>query len=64
MQIVPIEQNTPEWLDWRKGKATASQAAIIMGAAPNYWKVRTWEDLALEHAGLSEAPDAHTQAYV
>ena len=34
MQIVPLEQNTPEWLEWRKGKATASQAAIIMGAAP------------------------------
>ena len=56
MKIVDIEQGTPEWHEWRQGKASASDAAIIMGCAPSYWETRTWEDLRLKQAGLATEP--------
>ena len=34
MLLVGIKQNTPEWLQWRKGKICASDAPIIMGVSP------------------------------
>ena len=56
MKFVDVEQGTPEWHEWRQGKASASDAAIIMGCAPSYWETRTWEDLRLKQAGLATEP--------
>ena len=56
MKIIDIEQGTPEWHEWRQGKASASDAAIIMGCAPAYWETRTWDDLRLKQAGLATEP--------
>lgn len=34
MNVVTLEQNTAEWLDWRKGGLGGSDAPIIMGVSP------------------------------
>lgn len=31
MKIIKLDQNTPEWLAWRAGKITASNAAAVLG---------------------------------
>ncbi len=36
MKIVDIEQGTPEWLEFRRGKIGSSDASVIMGVNP--WK--------------------------
>ena len=43
--FAPIAQNTPDWYDWRRFNCNASDAPIIMNAAPVYWETRTWDDL-------------------
>lgn len=55
--VVPIEQRSPEWFEWRRGKATASDAPVIMGAAADWSKVQTWDDLRIARAGLEADPD-------
>lgn len=45
MKIVEIEQGTDEWLDWRRERFMASEAAIIMGAAPEWMQDHTWTHL-------------------
>jgi putative phage-type endonuclease len=50
-RIVDLEQGTPEWLEWRRGGITASDAPVIMGLDP-YGK-KPW-DLWMEKRGLSE----------
>ena len=40
-----IDQNTPDWFDWRRFNCNASDAPIIMNAAPVYWETRTWDAL-------------------
>ena len=52
MQVVDLEQGSADWLAWRRSRCMASEAPVIMGAAPDWWPVRTWEDLRDEKAGL------------
>ncbi len=40
-----VAQNTPDWHDWRRFQCTASDAPIVMNAAPDYWETRTWNEL-------------------
>ena len=36
MKIIPIKQNTPEWIKWRRTKICASECSSILGVNP--WK--------------------------
>ena len=45
-----IEQGTPQWLEWRKGKIGASDAATILGVSPWATPFQLWE----EKLGLSK----------
>lgn len=36
MKILELNQNTPEWLEWREGRYTASNAAAVMNAGVFY----------------------------
>lgn len=47
-----LEQGTPEWIEWRQDHAQASDAAIIMNVAPEYWEIRSWAQLAAQRVGL------------
>ena len=40
-----LEQGADEWHEWRREHYTASEAAIVMGCAPDYWAVRTPDQL-------------------
>ena len=53
MRIIELDQGTPEWLKWRGEKCTASDAPVIMGSAPHYADVKTWDDLRIIKAGLA-----------
>ena len=55
-QIVDVVPNTSEWYEWRASVRTASQAPVIMGAAPSYWEVRTWDQLRNLPVGERPAP--------
>lgn len=50
MKIVELEQRTPEWYAWRKGRITASDMSAVMGKNP--WK--TDNDIFMEKLGLAE----------
>ena len=54
MNIIPLEQGSEAWLEWRASRWMASEAAIIMGCQPSWAEVTTWEDLRLQKAGLFE----------
>ena len=47
-RIVDLEQNTPEWMNFRKGKIGASMAPTIMNENP--WKspLSLWEDIVFD----------------
>lgn len=34
MKFIPVKQGSPEWLEWRRSKITATDAAIILGSSP------------------------------
>ncbi len=50
MISIQLEQGSPEWLAWRKGKLTASKSAIILGHSPYTTAYQLWE----EELGLRE----------
>lgn len=50
---VMITQGTPEWLDWRRGRMTASDQAALQGESP----YKTRRDVWFEKAGLGEPED-------
>ena len=52
MKIIDLEQGTEQWLIWRATKCCASEAAVIMGCAPSWSPVKTWDDLRMQKAGL------------
>ena len=54
MKIIDLEQGTEQWLIWRATKCCASEAAVIMGCAPSWSPVKTWDDLRMQKAGLGE----------
>ena len=56
MRLVELDQNTEEWLDWRRSKLSASNAGVIMLSTPSWMPVRTWEALR----GRSE-PEARSE---
>lgn len=43
MKIINLEQNTTEWLEFRKNKIGASDAVIIMGDSPWTTPLQLWE---------------------
>jgi putative phage-type endonuclease len=47
MKIVKVQQNTPEWMNWRKSRIGASDCAAIMGQDP----FRTEKDVRKEKKG-------------
>ena len=60
-KFVDLKQGSDEWLEWRKGKRTASQACVIMNACPAYYEIKTWDDLRLHEAGLGNEPSEWTK---
>ena len=34
MKIIDVAQRSPEWLRWRSGGVTASEAAVVVGRSP------------------------------
>lgn len=54
MKIVNLEQNTAEWLEWREGKATASQAPSVMGESKYF--PRTPYEMYLVETGQADKP--------
>ncbi len=44
-ETVHLGPGSEEWLDWRETVRSASEAPIIMGAAPAYWERNSWADL-------------------
>lgn len=53
-----LVQGTPQWLELRKTKITATDAAVILGASP--WKTKH----QLYHEKLSDAPPAPPNSYM
>lgn len=53
-KVINLEQNTPEWLEWRKGKATASQSPSVMGESKYF--PRTPYEMYLVETGQVERP--------
>ncbi len=51
--IVNLQQNTPEWLEFRKGKITASMMPIIMGDSPYETPFGLWQRIH----GLKPEPE-------
>lgn len=51
--LLDLQQGSPEWLDWRKTKITASMVPIIMGAS----KYMTPYQLFCELTGLTNSKD-------
>ena len=49
---VDLKQGSDEWLEWRETKCCASEAPIVMGCAPSWYQVRTWNELRLVKVGM------------
>lgn len=47
-KIIPLEQRSPEWKAFRKGKIGASQIAAILGIDPFRTKLQLWEDMIFD----------------
>jgi putative phage-type endonuclease len=41
---IDLEQNSPQWLDFRKGKIGASDASVILGVSPWMTPFQLWEE--------------------
>lgn len=54
-KIVQISQNSPEWLQWRRSKITASNAAAIMGLDPYTTPLQLYNRIL----SGEEVPDNH-----
>lgn len=46
-KIIDLEQGSPQWREFRKGKIGASQVGAIMGLNPYCTKLQAWEDILL-----------------
>lgn len=44
MQVIEMQQNTPEWIEWRSTKIGASDAPIICGVSPYKKPLKLWEE--------------------
>jgi putative phage-type endonuclease len=56
MKFINLEQGSPEWIEYRKLHANASEADIIMDCAPTWKTPRTWSELDLYKKGKLEIP--------
>lgn len=54
MEVIDVEQGTPEWLEWRKTGVTATCAPILMDQAG---ATKTKYQLYLQYVGLLEPED-------
>lgn len=61
MKTHDLEQGSEAWLAWRNSGWSASDASIIMGCAPSYYEVRTWEDLRMRRLGMADDPNEWAQ---
>lgn len=52
MKLINLEQNTPEWLEFRRRRIGASEWATILGLNPHKTPLQLWE----EKLGLRELP--------
>lgn len=43
MKIVNYEQGSQEWLDWRKNRITATEAAVLLGHSPYTTPYKGWQ---------------------
>jgi putative phage-type endonuclease len=59
MRVIDIPQKTPEWLQWRAGGVTASDAAAVLGRSPYKTPWRLWA----ERTGLV-APEDLSNAFL
>jgi len=55
MKLIDIEQNTPEWHEYRKTRIGASIAPVIMGVSPYQTPYQLWE----EFLGYRERPESN-----
>lgn len=60
MKIVNLPQRSPEWLEWRKGGVSASEAAVILGLSPYQTPWRLWA----EKRGLAIPEDLSRNPFV
>lgn len=60
MLKAPVQPNTDEWHAWRRSRCNASEASVIMGEAPKWMDVRTWDDLRAVKAGHDMPPSPWT----
>lgn len=61
MRVVDLEPNSDEWREWRRIRLTASEASVIMDAAPAWMATRTWDDLRSLKEGREPEPDDRTK---
>ena len=47
-KILDLEQGSRKWLDFRKGKISATMAPIIMGESPFCTPYQLWEDIMMD----------------
>lgn len=55
MTLIDLEQGSPEWLEWRKGRVCASEIAAIMDCCPYQTGYELWE----RKTGRAAATKAH-----
>ena len=53
-RFVNLEQGSEPWKEWRRERCMASEAPIVMGVAPDWRPVRSWEDLREIRAGFGD----------
>lgn len=55
MRKVDLKQGSPEWLEWRKNRITATEAPVLMGASPFVTPYKGWQ----RKVGLSPEPQVN-----
>lgn len=55
VKVIDLQQNTPEWKEWRRWKIGASLAPVIMGVSPFQTKLQLWETILLEKETIPNA---------
>ena len=60
MKVINLPQGSPEWLAWRKGGLTASDAAVLLGLSDKKTPWRLW----MEKTGRVVEPDISRNPHV
>ena len=61
IRMIYHEQRSPQWFSWRRRKASASRAPVIMNDVPEWYPVKWWNELRLQDAGLEQPASAFTK---